>query len=154
MVVCKTDLRYIFLGILWHLNCRKKCVIDISNVLDIILKKYRTWELKLCCKGPNRRFFSFCSPISSWLSMKLVHDIFFWILWRLKYRKKCVTDIYNVLEIIKKNTAQGHLSFVASVQIIVFSIFVSYFEIVVHGTDTWYIFLGILWILNCKNNVS
>jgi len=30
---------------------------DISNVLDIIFKKYRIWTLKLCCKGPNHSFF-------------------------------------------------------------------------------------------------
>ena len=74
---------------------------DISNVLDIILKKYRIWTLKLCCKGPNHSFFLFCSHILRWLSMELVHDIFF-ILWRLNYKKKCVMDISNVLDIILK----------------------------------------------------
>jgi len=35
----------------------KKCVMNIINVLDIILKKYRTWTLKHSCKDPNHNFF-------------------------------------------------------------------------------------------------
>ena len=32
---------------------RKKCFMDITNVLDIILKTCITWSLKHCFKGPN-----------------------------------------------------------------------------------------------------
>jgi len=55
----------------------KKCVMNIINILDIILKKCRKWELKHDCKDPNDSFFLFCALILRWLSMELVHDILF-----------------------------------------------------------------------------
>ena len=59
--------------------------------------------------------------------------------------ENCVTIIINVLRInLKKNAEHGHLSIVARVQIIVFSILCYYFEMVVHGTGAWYIFFASL----------
>ena len=74
---------------------------NISNVLDIILKKCITWPLQHCFKGPKHSFL-FCSPNLRSLSMKLAHDIFFYSL-TFKERKKRVTNISNVLDIILKN---------------------------------------------------
>jgi len=49
---------YLFLDSLTF-KLQKKCVTNISNVLDIILKKCRTWALNHCWKGPNHSFFYF-----------------------------------------------------------------------------------------------
>jgi len=53
-------------------------------------------------------------------------------------------NIINVFDIIKKNAEHVHLSIVAKVQIILFFILFSYFEVVVHGTGAQYIFLDSL----------
>ena len=73
--------------------------------------------------------------------MELVHDIFFFGLFDVQNMEKCVTNIINLLDIILKKY-KTWANIVARVQIIVFSILYSYFEVVVHGTVVRYIFFG------------
>ena len=79
----------------------KKCVTNIINVLDIILKKCRTWTLKHSCKGPNDSFFDFVllfwdGCLWNWCM------IYFFLFFAFKLWKKFVTNIINMLDIILK----------------------------------------------------
>ena len=129
---------------------------NVSRILVMcwskFLKKCRTLTLKLCCKGPNYCFFIYFVLLfwggCPWYWCMIY---FSWDSLTFKLRKKCVTDIGNVLDIILKSE---HLSFGSRVQIIVFFLFCS--PILRCCPWNWcmiYIFF-ILWRLKYGKNVS
>ena len=99
VVVHETCAWYIFLDSLTF-KIWKKYVTDISNVLDIILKKCRTWTLKLCCKDPNHSSFNFVLLFWGGCPWNWCMIYFFWDSLMFKLWIKGVTNISNVLDII------------------------------------------------------
>ena len=54
-------------------------------------------------------FFRFCTPILRWYSMERLYDIFFYS-FTINIRKKCVTNIINVFDIISKKIETWELN--------------------------------------------